>query len=138
MREWRPRPPLRLSGPFDLGFHIDPAMSLGELRKSTFSKAIEAVRAEGYVPIGSFRFCKFIRKGTGEVLTEEQAKDVPMYDLFYLYVDLMVDHIHPKHNDVFGMKPLDEPVLARTPEGRQGHQGCLRHLCHYLAFAGEV
>ena len=104
----------------DLGFHIDPAMSLGDLKRSTFSKAIEAVKSEGYVPIGSFRYCKFIRKGTGEVLTEEQAKEVPMYDLFYLYVDLMVDCIHPKHGDVFGMKPLDEPVLVRVFQEKCG------------------
>jgi len=32
----------------------------------------------------------------------------------------MVDRIHPKHSDVFGMKPLDEPVLARVFQEKCG------------------
>jgi len=104
----------------DVGFHVDPAMSVDALRTSTFSKAIEIVRGLGYVPIGSFRYCKFIHKGTGEVLTEEQAKSVSMIDLFYVYVDMMVDRIHPQHDRVFKVKALDEPVLGRVFDERCG------------------
>jgi len=97
----------------DVGFHIDPTISVNALRHSTFSKAIEVVRSAGYYPMGSSRYCKFIRKGTGEILTEEEARRVRIFDLFYLYLDMMVDHIHPKHYEVFDIKVLDEPILAR-------------------------
>ncbi len=52
----------------DVGFHVDPVVSVDALRTSAFSKAIEVVRGLGYVPIGSFRYCKFIHKGTGEII----------------------------------------------------------------------
>jgi hypothetical protein len=104
----------------DVGFHIDPEMSTEELRRSTFSKAIDIVKKAGYCPMGSFRYCKFVRKGTGEILSEEDSKKVPIYDLFYLYLDMMVDRIHPRHKDVFGSKALDEPILARIFDERTG------------------
>ncbi len=98
----------------DLGFHIDSSADMGELRTTPFSRAIDVIRSVGYVPYGSFRYCRMIRKGTGETLTEEDAKRIPLYDLFYLFVDLMVDRIHPKHQDAFGAKAIDEPILARV------------------------
>ena len=104
----------------DVGFHIDLEMSVEELRNSTFSKAIDIVTKAGYCPIGSFRYCKFVRKGTGEILAEEDAKKVPIHDLFYLYLDMMVDRIHPRHKEVFGSLALDEPVLARIFDERAG------------------
>jgi hypothetical protein len=37
-----------------------------------------------------------------------------MYDLFYLYIDVMVDNIHPKQKEVFGFHVLDEPIIRRV------------------------
>jgi hypothetical protein len=98
----------------DVGFHIDPTVTMDMLKASPFSKAIDVVRSVGYIPYGSFRYCRMIRKGTGESLTEEEAKRVPLYDLFYLFIDLMVDRIHPMHSEAFGAKAIDEPILARV------------------------
>jgi hypothetical protein len=98
----------------DLGFHIDPDMDLATLKASPFARAIDAVRSVGYVPYGSFRYCRMIRKGTGEALTEERARQVPLHDLFYLFIDLMVDRAHTRHTDAFGAKAIDEPILARV------------------------
>jgi hypothetical protein len=104
----------------DIGFHVDTAMSVEALRSGTLARAVDVVKALGYVPLGSFRYCKFVRKGTGEFLTEEAAGKVPMYDLFYLYLDMMVDRIHPRHGDVFSARALDEPVLARVFDEKLG------------------
>lgn len=98
----------------DVGFHVDPAWSDDELRSSAFSRAIDIAKEMGYDPMGSFRFCRFIQKGTGRSLTEDEAKRVPIYDLFYLYLDIMVDQIHPRQAEVLGPEALDEPILARV------------------------
>ncbi|HSV42027.1 MAG TPA: hypothetical protein VLH13_01285 [Methanomassiliicoccales archaeon] len=95
----------------DLGFVIDPNCDIEELRKCTMAKAISLLEGEGYIRHSSFRFCKFIHKDTGRILTEQESKSIPQYDLFYLYVDMMVDRIHPKHKEIFGIDQLDEPVI---------------------------
>ena len=43
-----------------------------------------------------------------------------MYDLFYLYIDVMVDNIHPMQKEVFGFHVLDEPVIRRVFNERTG------------------
>ncbi len=97
----------------DVGFHVDLAWSDDDLRSSPFARAIELARDMGYGPMGSFRFCRFVQRGTGRILTEEESKRVPIHDLFYLYLDIMVDRIHPRQAEVLGPKALDEPILAR-------------------------
>ena len=51
---------------------------------------------------------------TGAVLNEEDARSFPIHNLFYLYVDPIVDQIHPQHNEFFSIYPIDEPILARA------------------------
>jgi hypothetical protein len=98
----------------DIGFHVDPDCSEEALRNSTFGKALEVLQETGYSPHGSFRYCKIIKRGSGEVLTEQKAASFPMHELFYLYVDMMVDNIHPKHKAVFKFDALDEPIILRV------------------------
>jgi hypothetical protein len=95
-------------------FHVDPSWTDDELRSSPFARAIEVARSMGYGPMGSFRYCRFIQKMTGKALTEEESKRVPSYDLFQLYLDIMVDRIHPRQAEVLGPRALDEPILARV------------------------
>jgi hypothetical protein len=98
----------------DVCFQVDPECSESELRTCTFSQALAVIQSIGYSPDGSFRYCKIIKKDTGEVVTKEVARNIGMYDLFYLYIDVMVDNIHPKQKDVFGFHVLDEPVIRRV------------------------
>lgn len=98
----------------DIGFHVDPAWGEADLGSSPLAKAIDVAKDIGYDPMGSFRFCKFVQKGTGRSLTEDESKRVPIFDLFYLYLDIMVDRIHPRQAEVLGPKALDEPILARV------------------------
>ncbi|MEE9118809.1 MAG: nucleotidyl transferase AbiEii/AbiGii toxin family protein [Calditrichia bacterium] len=100
----------------DLGFHIDPKMSLEELGNSNYAKTLTILQDLGYTPAGTSRFCKIIHRETGKTFTEEQAKNIPIFDLFYLYVDLILDQIHPKHQELFSIKPIDEPIIARAFE----------------------
>ena len=98
----------------DLGFKIDINMSLTDLKKSSFARTLENLERLGYTPIGSFRYCKFIHRSSREILTEKEAKATPIYELLYLYVDLLVDRIHPAHDQAFKIKALDEPLLAKA------------------------
>ena len=104
----------------DVCFHVDPECSESDLRTCTFSQAIAVIQSIGYSPDGSFRYCKIIKRDTGEVVTKEVAQKIGMYDLFYLYIDVMVDNIHPKQKDVFGFNVLDEPVIRRVFNERTG------------------
>ena len=98
----------------DIGFHIDPRMSVEELRQCTYSRAIEIIKDCGYCPTGSFRYCKFINKETGDILSEKEASGFPLHEIYYLYLDMMVDYVHPYHKKVFNCNALDEPILARV------------------------
>jgi hypothetical protein len=97
----------------DVCFHIDPGQDVNTLRTSTFARALEVVKKEGYAPHGSYRFCKMIRKADGTILTERTAKEFPLYEITYLYIDMMVDNIHPQHKNIFKCDPLDEPIAAQ-------------------------
>jgi hypothetical protein len=98
----------------DLGFHIDITCDDATLQNCTYSKALDVLMKEGYMPQGSFRYCKIIRRDTGEVLDEKQAIKLNLYEVFYLYVDMMVDNIHPKHREFFKVEPMDEPFISRV------------------------
>ena len=98
----------------DVGFHIDPGCDETSLQQCAFARAIMVLNDSGYLPHGSFRFCKTIRRDTGAVLSEEQARAVPTFDVINLFVDMMVDNIHPQHKKIFKVDPLDEPLVARV------------------------
>lgn len=42
----------------------------------------------------------------------EEAAKLPLYQIIQLYVDPIVDYIHPKIKDVLGFIPIDEPLLS--------------------------
>lgn len=100
----------------DVCFHVDPGQSVEALRTSTFAKALGIVKQAGYAPHGSYRFCKMIRRVDGTVLTEDASKGYPLHEIAYLYVDMMVDNVHPQHKQVFRCDPLDEPLAVRIFE----------------------
>ncbi len=100
----------------DVCFHIDPNGSESELRDSAFSKAIAVVQEIGYFPHGFCRYCKILKRDTKQTISEDDAKNIPIYELFSLYVDMMVDNIHPMQKEIFGFNVLDEPVLGRVFE----------------------
>jgi hypothetical protein len=68
----------------------------------------------GYVESGTSRYCRIINKNNGRTLTEDEAARYQQYDLFYLYVDPIVDYIHPALKDVLRIQAIDEPLLGRV------------------------
>jgi len=98
----------------DLGFHIESGWSLEELRVSSYAIALKAIEKCGYIPAGTSRYYKIIHKETGKILSEREASKIPIHNLFYLYLDPIVDIIHPEHDRLFSIKPIDEPLLAKA------------------------
>jgi hypothetical protein len=107
----------------DLGFHIDKNWRRSELESSDFSLAIRTMHEMGFEYL-SFRLVKHFHADTRRELKEEEAIKIPSYEMFDLFVDPVVDHIHPEAHEIFGFVPIDEPLLeqvflherCRTPE----------------------
>lgn len=97
----------------DLGFHIDENWSDSELQNSTFASSVKILKSIGYYGVGS-RFVQHHDLETKKLLTEEQAKTRPKYTMFDLFIDPIVDNIHPKIKTLIGFDPIDEPLLAKV------------------------
>ena len=95
----------------DLGFHFSKNESEESLINSAFNQSIKALEGIGFYSVG-FRLVQHYHRDTQMALTEEQAKKTPLYDMFDLYVDPMVDNIPDKIRDVFGFRPADEKLLG--------------------------
>jgi len=97
----------------DLGFHIDETWSDRELQNSAFSKSIEILKDMKYYGLGS-RFVQHHDLATKKLLSEEEARTRPKYEMFDLFVDPVVNKIHPRTKTLFGLDPIDEPLLANV------------------------
>lgn len=97
----------------DLGFCMDPSWTVEELRQSQFSKSIGVLTEMKYYGLGS-RFVQHYDLETKKPLGEEESKRRPKYEMFDLFVDLIVDKIHPGAEAMFGFCPVDEPILAQV------------------------
>jgi hypothetical protein len=95
----------------DIGFHLDEASTQEQLAKSTFAIAIGIIENMGFRSI-SFRLVKDFNLDTGMELTPEESTRLPLYQIFQLYVDPIVDHINPKIKALLGFVPIDEPLLS--------------------------
>ena len=95
----------------DIGFHIDKDWTEKQLRESGFVSAISAIEKIGFRSV-SFRLAKDFDIDTGRELTPEEASKRPLYQIFQLFIDPIVDYIHPKIKDMLGFVPIDEPLLS--------------------------
>lgn len=95
----------------DVGFHIDENWTEKQLRESDFVSAIEAMEGISFRSV-SFRLMKDFDIDTGKELTPEESARLPLYRVFQLFIDPIVDHIHPKTKDLLGFVPIDEPLLS--------------------------
>jgi hypothetical protein len=95
----------------DLGYHFEKDWSEKELRESSFAKSIRIIEKElGFAPVG-FRYLKEFHIETEKELSEDEVKTTPQHFVFPLYIDPVVDIIHPKFYEVFKFNPVDEPLL---------------------------
>ncbi len=102
----------------DLGFHIDPRWTDSELRSSVFAQTIKRIGDVGFEPI-SFQFVKHVDTETKKELSEGKAKKVNQSFIFDMYIDPIVDKIHPRAKEVLGFVPIDEPLLSEVFDGKR-------------------
>jgi len=95
----------------DLGFHIEPSLNEKDLLLSTMKKALNTLEENGFKPQG-FRYYKEIEYGTEKELSKEEAKRKPPHDIFTIFVDPIVDFIHPSFKKIFNFDPVDETLLT--------------------------
>jgi hypothetical protein len=103
----------------DLGFHFDPDWNQEEVESSAFSKAIKKIEAIGFELQGS-RFVKQYHFSEKRELTEEEKRTLPSYEIFNLYIDVLVDSDDPKRFEKAGFNVLEEPLLAGVFAGKEG------------------
>ena len=84
----------------DLGFYLDATMDERQLTTSVMKKALHILEENGFQGQG-FRYYKEIKYGTNKELTKEEAEKTPSHDIFTMYVDPIVNFVHPlfKHYD---------------------------------------
>ncbi len=102
----------------DLGFHFSKKESRESLINSAFNQSVKALEGIGFYSIG-FRFVQHYHRDTRKALTPEQAKKIPYYNLFDLYVDPLVDNTPDRIHDVLGITPADERLLEAVFEKGQ-------------------
>jgi len=90
---------------------VDKGWSERQLRKSDFFASVSAIEEMGFTSIG-FRLVKRFEFETGKELTAEEAAKLPLYQILHLYIDPIVDYIHPRIKHVLGFIPIDEPLLT--------------------------
>ncbi len=59
----------------------------------------------------SFRFFKEVHRETGSELDLETPRKTPSFNIFPMYVDLIVDQIPDDFKETYGFNPVDEPLL---------------------------
>ena len=102
----------------DLGFHVDETWPGEQLQGSAFPKSIEILKDMGYYGVGS-RFVQHHDLESTKPLAEDESKKRPKYGMFDLFVDLIVDKIHPRTKELFGLDPIDEPLLTNVFSGNR-------------------
>jgi len=95
----------------DIGFHINKEWNEDQLRNSEFAATIKTIENMGFRSV-SFRLMKDFDLDTGKELTPTESAKLPLYQIFQLYIDPIVDYIHPKIKSLLGFVPIDEPLLS--------------------------
>jgi len=95
----------------DLGFYLNKNLTKHQLKSSTIGNTLSLLEKKNFKPLG-FRYYKDINIETGKELTDDQSVKTPTHDIFQIYVDPIVNEVHPLFREVFGFDPIDEPLLS--------------------------
>jgi len=95
----------------DLGLHIDPDWDAEELAESSIAQSLEQIRELGYTD-SRFGFVQNFDRETGERISEEEASELSLHEVFQVYIDLISDTTElDAFEEAFGFRPPAEPLL---------------------------
>jgi len=94
----------------DIGFRLEPEWNENRLRKSEFASALNVLKHLGFIPV-SFRQQICFDYDTLKILTDADLINKPEFEIFRLYVDVVVNVIPDSFEKTFGFIPIDEPLL---------------------------
>lgn len=97
----------------DLGFHLESDATKESLRKSTLADTIKSLRGLEFHSVG-IRLHKDYHRETHLPLSEAMSKKTPSYNIFQLYVDLLVDNIPKGIKETLAFTPFDEKRLVHV------------------------
>lgn len=100
----------------DLGFHFEGNEGAEAVRGSALAGTVRSLGEIGYEG-AAFRMVKYYARDTRRPLSREEASRVPLYDMFAMYVDLMVDNVPPGAKEALGFVPADEPMIGHAMAG---------------------
>ncbi len=95
----------------DIGFHIDKQWTDEQIQKSDFASSLTIIENMGFKSVSS-RYFKEFDMDSGKELTTEESSMLPMHQILQVFIDPVVDFIHPKIEPLFGFVPIDEPLLS--------------------------
>lgn len=105
----------------DIGVHVDDDWADEELRETPVGDAITAIGELGYAK-SRFGFVQHFLRDSQERITEDEASERRMHEVFQVYVDIIPDTTAlDGFRDVFGFKPPAEPLLKPVFEENEGH-----------------
>lgn len=96
----------------DIGIHVEESWNSEDLRETPIGRSISAIEDVGYTK-SRFGFVQHFHRDSQERISEEQATEHSMHEVFQVYVDVIPDTAKlDTFRDVFGFKPPAEPLLA--------------------------
>lgn len=96
---------------------MDPNWSEEEYKQSDLRKTIDGIVSMGFEPV-SFRFVKHFSED-GRELTTEKARKLPKYEMFDMYIDLLVDTDDDRRNKLVGFSIAEELLLKEIFTGKR-------------------
>lgn len=106
----------------DLGVHVDASWTAAELPETPVGDSLSAIEDLGYTK-SRFGFIQNFLRNSQERISEDEASEHGMHEVFQVYVDVIPDTTKlDAFRDVFGFKPPAEPLLAPVFEENKGEQ----------------
>jgi len=95
----------------DIGLHVNPDWNPIELQEGSVGRSLQRIQKLGYNRSRFGYVQNFIRE-TGERISEEEAGDLPMHEVFQVYIDTIPDTEDlDNFREAFGFKPPAETLL---------------------------
>jgi hypothetical protein len=95
---------------FGLDYIGSRDVDLGFNTIKSFKDTCNILEENGFEFI-SFRYLKEISYETGKKLTKEELKTTPIYNIFPMYIDLLISEINLKVKKELGFTPIDELLV---------------------------